>query len=186
MDPFPTPTGFSASATHRTVNLSWNPVPNAPGYRVAVATKADMSDATWHRYAGTTQVERRGFNPSTTYYFQVRVIDGEGESLSSYTPVLSVKTLPEPPLPPPLENPLTVASFNVTCANCISEDEENVNALPWADRRGVVVETIKSKMPDIVGVQEASQGWLDEPGYVGGLAQFEDLQQRLKSSGARL
>ncbi|MEC5190989.1 MULTISPECIES: fibronectin type III domain-containing protein, partial [unclassified Arthrobacter] len=184
VDPYPTPTGFIASATYRTVNLSWNPVPNAPGYRLAVATKADMSDATWHRYAGTTHVERRGFNPSTTYYFQVRVIDGEGVSLSDYTPVLSQKTLVAPPAPPPLVNPLSVASFNVTCANCISGDEENVNALPWADRRGVVVDTIKSKMPDVLGIQEASQAWLNEAGYSGGLTQFEDLQQRLKAAGA--
>jgi endonuclease/exonuclease/phosphatase family metal-dependent hydrolase len=185
VDPYPTPTGFSASATYRTVNLSWNVVPNAPGYRVAVASRADMSDATWHRYAGVTKAERRGLNPSTTYYFQVRVIDAAGVSLSAYTPVLSVKTLAAPPPPPPLANPLTVASFNIMCANCVAEDEDNPNALSWAERRGAVVATIKSKMPDILGVQEASQAWLNEPGQTGGVSQFEDLLQRLNAAGAK-
>ncbi|WP_354239864.1 fibronectin type III domain-containing protein [Arthrobacter sp. UYEF20] len=185
VDPYPTPTGFSATSTHRTVNLKWNAVPNAPGYRVAVASRPDMSDATWRRYAGITATETRGLNPSTTYYFRVRVIDGAGVSLSAYTPVLSIKTQPLPPAPAPLVSPLTVASFNIMCANCVSEDDENPNALSWAGRRGAVVNTIKSRMPDILGVQEASQGWLDEPGHIGGLSQFEDLLQRLKSSGAQ-
>ena len=185
VDPYPTPTGFTGSATYRTVNLSWNAVPNAPGYRVAVASRADMSDATWHRYAGVTTAERRGFNPLTTYYFQVRVIDAAGEALSAYTPVLAVKTLAAPPAPAPLANPLTAASFNIMCANCVAEDEDNPNALSWAERRGAVVATIKSKMPDILGVQEASQAWLNEPGQVGGLSQFEDLLQRLNAAGAK-
>ncbi|MDJ0356568.1 fibronectin type III domain-containing protein [Paenarthrobacter sp. PH39-S1] len=184
VDPYPTPSEFTATATYRTANLSWNAVPNAPQYRVAVATRPDMSDATWHRYAGVASAEMRGLSPLSTYYFQVRVIDEAGDALSSYTPVLAVTTKAEPPAPPELVNPLTVASYNIMCANCVAEDEDNPNALPWADRRGAVVDTIKSKMPDIVGIQEASQAWLNEPGYKGGISQFEDLLQRLNTAGA--
>ncbi|WP_354170136.1 fibronectin type III domain-containing protein [Arthrobacter sp. UYEF36] len=179
-----TPTGFTGTSTHRTVDLSWNPVPNAPGYRLAVATKADMSDASWHRYYGINTAEIRGLNALTAYYFQVRVIDEAGTSLSAYTPVLSLATKAEPPAQPALSNPLTVASYNVMCANCVAESDSNTNALPWSERRSAVVENIKSRMPDIIGVQEASQGWLNEPGQTGGLSQFEDLQQRLNNAGA--
>lgn len=181
---YTTPTGFTGTTTYRTADLAWNPVPNAPGYRLAVATKADMSDAQWHRYYGTNTAELRGLNALTAYYFQVRVIDEAGTSLSAYTPVLNLATKAEPPAPPALSNPLTVASYNVMCANCTAESDTNTNALPWSERRGAVVANIKSRMPDIIGVQEASQGWLNEPGQAGGLSQFEDLLQRLKDAGA--
>ncbi len=185
VDPYPTPTGFSATSTYRTANLTWNPVPNAPGYRLAIATKPDMSNAEWRRYAGTNTAEIRGLNQLTTYYFQVRVIDDAGTALSAYTPVLNVATKAVPPAPPALANPLTAASYNVMCANCASEGDENPNSRPWSERRSAVVNNIKSKMPDIIGIQEASQGWLNEPGQVGGLSQFEDLLQRLNAAGAK-
>ncbi|AUZ88969.1 hypothetical protein CVO76_15945 [Arthrobacter agilis] len=183
-DPFPTPTGLTASSTHRTVDLTWNPVPNAPQYRLAVATKPDMSDAEWRRYAQVNTAEVRGLNASTKYYFQLRVIDDAGVALSDYTPVQTVTTKAVPPAQPVLSNPLTVGSYNVMCANCVAEDDDNPDALVWADRRDAVVTTIKSRMPDILGVQEASQGWLDDAAYKGGLSQFEDLVQRLNASGA--
>ena len=185
VDPYPTPTGFSGSSTYRTANVAWNAVPNAPGYRLAMATKPDMSDAVWRRFYGSNSAEIRGLNALTNYYFQVRVIDDAGTSLSAYTPVLKVATKAVPPAPPAITNPLTVASYNVMCANCASEGDENPNSRPWSERRSAVVNNIKSKMPDIIGVQEASQGWLNEPGQVGGLSQFEDLLQRLNDAGAK-
>jgi endonuclease/exonuclease/phosphatase family metal-dependent hydrolase len=183
VDPYPTPSGLAATATHRTANLTWNAVPNAPGFRLAVATKPDMSDAEWHRYS-TGSAEVRGLAPSTNYYFQVRIIDAVGNYLSAYGPVLTVTTKAEPPAPPALVNPLTVSSFNIMCANCTPEEEDNPNALPWTGRRDAVVQTIKSKMPDILGLQEASQGRLDDVLLKGGTAQFEDLLQRLNAAGA--
>ena len=183
-DAITTPTGFTGTTTHRTVDLTWNAVPNAPGYRLAIATKADMSDAEWRRYYGPNTAEIRGLNARTAYYFQVRVIDEAGTSLSAYTPVLNLATKAEPPAPLALSNPLTVASYNVMCANCVVESDSNPNALPWSERRSAIVGNIKSRMPDIIGVQEASQGWLNEPGQTGGLSQFEDLLQRLKNAGA--
>ncbi|MCB5293262.1 hypothetical protein BJQ90_02710 [Arthrobacter sp. SO3] len=185
VDAITTPTGFTGTSTYRTVNLAWNAVPNAPGYRVAVATKADMSDAEWHRYYGINTAELRGLSSVTTYYFKVRVIDEAGTSLSAYTPALVLATKAEPPAPPALSNPLTVASYNVMCANCAPESDTNPNALPWSERRGAVVANIKSRMPDVIGIQEASQGWLNEPGQTGGLSQFEDLLQRLNDAGAK-
>ncbi|MGV0110477.1 fibronectin type III domain-containing protein [Arthrobacter sp. CP30] len=183
VDPFPTPTGLAAAPTHRTMNVTWAAVPNAPQYRLAVATKADMSDAVWYRYT-TNSAEIRGLKASSTYFFQVRVIKTDGSLLSAYGPVLTATTQSEPPPPPPLSNPLTVGSFNVMCAQCTPDDTYNPNALPWNDRRPFVVDTITKKMPDILGVQEASQGRLDDVLLKGGLSQFEDLKQRLNASGA--
>ena len=37
---YTTPTGCTGTTTYRTAEVAWNPVPNAPGYRLAVATKA--------------------------------------------------------------------------------------------------------------------------------------------------
>ena len=51
----------------------------------------------------------------------------------------------------------------------------------WANRRGAVVQTIISKMPDIIGVQEAAQTWMDN--RPGGYTQFEDLRDRLNAAG---
>lgn len=184
VDQYPTPTGFIATSTYRTINLTWNPVASAPGYRLAIATKPDMSNAEWRRYYGINTAEIRGLNPLTAYYFQVRVIDAAGTGLSAYTSVLPVTTQAEPPAPPALVNPLKVASYNVMCATCTPEDTDTTAALPWSERRNAVVANIKSKMPDIIGVQEASQGWLNEPGQAGSLSQFEDLLQRLNAAGA--
>ena len=53
--------------------------------------------------------------------------------------------------------PLTIASYNVRCANCYSR--QNLER-PWSERRGVVVAAILKQKPDVIGVQEASQGWI--------------------------
>ena len=70
--------------------------------------------------------------------------------------------------------PLRVASYNIRCANC--------GGPSWQSRRGAVVATIKSRNLDVVGIQEASQGWLKSGGRSLDLSQFEDLRNRLGGS----
>jgi endonuclease/exonuclease/phosphatase family metal-dependent hydrolase len=73
--------------------------------------------------------------------------------------------------------PLRVGSYNIKCANCFSKQR---NELRWAGRRAAVVSTIRKEKLDVIGIQEASQGWLkDSRGRQLKLSQFEDLQRRL-------
>ena len=73
-----------------------------------------------------------------------------------------------------VSQPLRVASYNIRCANC--------GGPSWQSRRGAVVATIKSRNLDVVGIQEASQGWLKSGGRSVDLSQFEDLRNRLGGS----
>ncbi|WP_268753686.1 endonuclease/exonuclease/phosphatase family protein, partial [Arthrobacter sp. Leaf234] len=119
--------------------------------------------------------------PNTTYYFRVSAISADGTtSLSPYSTAITAKTTARTALAP-VANPLRVASYNVKCANCFAGDP---NELPWSDRRSAVVSSIKSQLPDVLGVQEASQGWLKDDSRPGGISQFEDLAERLVASGA--
>lgn len=69
---------------------------------------------------------------------------------------------------------LTVATFNVRCANC-SKKPTNSREKRWESRREVIVNQIRSQSVDVLGLQEASPGLLDSPR----ISQFEDLLNRL-------
>lgn len=176
---YATPTGLTSSAQGTTsLTYKWNAVAGAPQYRIQISPNADMSGATFYRFSSTTG-EIRNLKPGTKYYAKVRVITLDGANLSPYSTAVAAKTLVAPLLPP-ITNPLSVASYNVKCANC---NDGLANELTWAGRRDAVVSTIVSKVPDVVGVQEASQGWLKDETRPGGLTQFEDLQERLYNRG---
>ncbi|AUZ88489.1 hypothetical protein CVO76_13200, partial [Arthrobacter agilis] len=174
------PTGLtSGSQTSSSIALSWNSVAGAPGYRIQASTKADMSGANYYRFTGTT-AEVRGLQPDTTYYFKIRVITADGTSLSGYSSAAQARTRSLTTTLPPLVSPLKVASFNIKCANCYSAIP---NELPWTGRRDAVVATTIKQRPDVIGFQEASQGWLANESRPGGLTQFEDLKERLVGAG---
>ncbi|MBG6223453.1 endonuclease/exonuclease/phosphatase family metal-dependent hydrolase, partial [Arthrobacter sp. CAN_A2] len=177
----PAPTGLKFTAQHETaIELAWNAWNNAPRYRIQFSTKADMSAAIYNRYDSTI-ADIRGLTPDTTYYFRVAAISADGTtSLSPYSNAVAFKTSVTPTRPA-ITNPLSVASFNIACASCFSGQPDE---LPWSERRSSVVSTIKSRMPDVIGVQEASQGWLADDSRPGGLSQFEDLKERLVLAGA--
>lgn len=177
-----TPTGLKTTdQTPTSVGLSWNAVSGAPQYRIMFSKNADMSNAVWARSIDNqTTADIRDLSPNTTYYFKVRVIKTDGTNISSYSTAITSKTKVAPILTP-VVNPLSVATYNIHCANC----EPTVSPNSWINRRDSVVANIKSKMPDVIGLQEASQGWLkDSSGATINLTQFEDLQQRLNAVGA--
>ncbi|WP_427130795.1 fibronectin type III domain-containing protein [Pseudarthrobacter sp. S9] len=173
------PTGLRMSfQTPTALGLAWEVSPSAERYRIALSPNADMSKAVYYRFTDPT-ADIRGLTPGTAYYAQVRSITADGANISAYSPIVRIQTTAAPVLGP-VVNPLSVASFNIHCANCEDQMETEV---PWVDRRDAVVRTIVSKRPDIIGIQEASQGWLvDSP--AGGLSQFEDLRNRLSDAGA--
>ena len=168
--------------TPSSIGLSWSLVTNAPQYRIQVSKNADLSNSVWLRSIGSNpNIDVRDLSPGTTYYFKVRVINTDGSSVGPYSPVLKVSTKVQPASLPAIVNPLKVSSFNIRCANC-SGDEPDY--LPWDKRRDSVVAQIKSKMPDVIGLQEISQAWLkDANGKSINLSQFEDLKNRLNTAG---
>lgn len=168
--------------TPSSVGLSWSPVTNAPQYRVQFSQNADMSDAGYARSIGSNaNIDVRDLDAGKTYYFKVRVINTDGSNISPYSSAITVSTKAQPAPLPAIEKPLKVASFNLRCANCTGDEP---GYLSWSGRKDAVVTQIKSKMPDVVGLQEASQGWLkDSSGNQINLSQFEDLQQGLAAAG---
>jgi endonuclease/exonuclease/phosphatase family metal-dependent hydrolase len=175
------PSGLKTTdQTPTSIGLAWNPVSGAPQYRVMFSKKADMSDAVWARSIDNQpKVDIRALTPNTTYYFKVRIIKTDGTNLSSYSSAITVKTKSAPVLTA-VAKPLSIATYNVHCANCNTDPAKS-----WINRRAAVVAQIKSKMPDVIGLQEASQGWLkDENGNTIDLSQFEDLRNRLNAAGA--
>ena len=77
----------------------------------------------------------------------------------------------------PSEPPVTVASFNIRCANCyFGQNQEQ----PWSVRRDPVVAQIVARRPDVVGLQEASQAKLKGTS----ITQMADLRDRLRAAGA--
>ena len=181
---FSVPTGLSATRPDATsATFNWNDVAGAPRYRIQIADNSSMSGATYHRFTeseGTVE----GLTAGKTYYAKVRVITDDGLNLSSYSPAVTVKPASSPPdeEPPATgdSKPMTVASYNIRCSNCYTG--QNLER-PWSERRGVVVAAILKQKPDVIGIQEASQGWLVSGGHKIDLSQFEDLRSRLRSGG---
>ena len=180
---FAVPTGLKGTERGSTsVTFDWTGVPNAPRYRIRIADNASLTGATYHRFSnsgGTVE----GLTAEKTYFAQVRVITPDGLNLSGYSPTVTVKpTVDDGEEEPPSSGskPLTIASFNIRCANCYKS--QNLER-PWSERRGVVVASILKQKPDVIGIQEASQGWLVSGGKKINLAQFEDLRNRLRSGG---
>lgn len=178
---YSTPTGLKTTdQTPTSVGLAWNAVAGAPQYRVMVSKYSDMREAVFVRSIDSqTKVDMRDLASNTTYYFKVRVIKTDGTNLSSYSPAIAVKTRVAPVLAP-IPNQLSVATYNIHCASCSTDPAKS-----WSNRRDEVVANVKSKMPDVIGVQEASQGWLkDANGVQINLSQFEDFRNRLNAAGA--
>lgn len=178
---YSTPTGFKTTdQTPTSIGLAWNAVEGAPQYRVQYSEFSDMRDASFVRSdEGVANTDMRDLKPNTTYYFKVRVIKTDGTNLSSYSPAIEVKTRVAPVLTP-IANQLSVATYNVHCGNCDDDPAKS-----WNLRRDSVIANVKSRMPDVIGVQEASQGWIfDDNGNRINLSQFEDFRNRLNTAGA--
>lgn len=164
--------------TSGSVRLDWAERAQAgERYRVQYSTSSSMSGAS---YARTTDndLDLSGLEPSTRYWFKVRVISGDsaGTNRSDYSPAVSLATTARAAS---VAQPLVVGSYNVKCANCF---DGLADELPWAQRRDVVAATIEGERPDVVGLQEASQGWLKtSSGASVDRSQFEDLVQALGS-----
>ncbi len=191
---FGTPTGLKSTARDASsVTFDWADVANAPRYQLQIADNSSMKAATDHDF-DTSEGRVKGLQAGKTYYAKVRVVSESGAGLSAYSSAVVVKdgatgdpttddptTDTEPTTPPPSGGKsMTVASYNIRCANCYSGQNQEE---PWSTRRGVVVASILKQKPDVIGIQEASQGWLVSGGKKVSLSQFEDLRNRLRAGG---
>ncbi len=167
------PAGLAAKASGAgKLSVSWQSRGSGLRYQVQRSASAGMTSPTTLTSTGTSATVS-GLAADTSYHLRARVVDAKGGALSDYTPTIAARTHTDKPVD------LRVASYNIKCANCYS-------ALPnegtWYERRDSVVSTVKAQKPDVIGFQEASQGWLkDSAGKPVSKAQFEDLVERLGS-----
>ena len=176
--PSPTPSGLKqVDAAPTSISVTWKPVSKAERYRLQVSTSSSMSGATFQRSRDTAET-LTNLQPGRSYYVKVRVITDDGVNRSAYSDAVKARTSDQSSSGG--SKALTVASYNVRCANCFKH--QNLER-PWAERRGVVVSSILKQKPDVIGIQEASQGWLVSGGKKISLSQFEDLRNRLRSGG---
>ena len=164
------------------MTLSWDKVAKAPAYKVKYSRSKSMSDPTYVRTTATSAT-LPGLKAGTAYYVKVRTTKASGASLSGYSEVVKATTAAIVQDPPPVTGgsaEMRVASYNVTCDKCF---DGQPNELHWSGRRDAVAAAIKAQDLDVVGVQEASQGWLkDSDGDKIDLSQFEDLRNALGGS----
>lgn len=73
-----TPSNFQATAGDAFVTLSWDSVPNATSYEVAIGTSANPTN--WWDVGNVTSYEIGGLKNSTTYYVRVRAVNNAGAS----------------------------------------------------------------------------------------------------------
>jgi endonuclease/exonuclease/phosphatase family metal-dependent hydrolase len=156
------------------ISVDWDDTPGAASYRVRMAAVPDMSGAVEMTFAQSA-ASLRGVPPNHTYYAQAMAVDAAGQPIGGWSAVVPVATPPPPPQPK--KPALTVASFNVRCANCYQRQN---GEKPWSTRRAAVIAQIVSRRPDVIGVQEASQGLLKGTGK----SQFGDLRDGLHAAGA--
>lgn len=141
-------------------SATWTAVPLATSYQVSWSASPDADPKLITADGLTATLDQ--LEHETTYSVRVRALDGSGSVVSDWSEPVKRATVDS--------LPMRVASFNIKCANCTQGNEKT-----WAERRDAVVATIKGQEPDVLGVQEASQGNMDG----GNLAQFEDLINRL-------
>ena len=176
------PTGLALVASDATsVSLAWDSRGADTHYRVKYSTSKTLSDASY-LVTATASAKIIKLTPKTTYYVAVRQITSLDVTVTKYSSVLEVVTGDDGVLTG--MDPLRVGSYNIRCANC-GDSKRLANELPWSGRKAAVVATIKGQDLDVVGIQEASQGWLkDSSGKKYDESQFEDLIQGLGSPWA--
>ncbi|MFT3889716.1 MAG: fibronectin type III domain-containing protein [Arachnia sp.] len=163
------PTGLTSSAAQPgSAKLTWKSRGSGLTYRVSVSTKSDLSGAKHYDVKATSKTIS-GLKEGVTYYVGVRVISPAKKGLSGYSPKIKLRTSVAAVSTGPAT--ITVASYNVGSKTVEAKNH------PWTGRRSAVASTILGQKPDVIGLQEASQGKLDGAD----ISQAEDLVKRLGS-----
>jgi endonuclease/exonuclease/phosphatase family metal-dependent hydrolase/cell division septation protein DedD len=166
------------TAPANAIRFSWDSRGPEYSYRVKLSSSPNMSDPIHIRQAATSG-SIADMSPGTSRYLQVVTINKSFDNVSEYSPVIKVTTSTSPGKSPTGPNPLRVASYNVTCYSC---GNSKPNARPWAARKAVVAKVIKDQSPDVIGIQEASQGQVLDPATGKKSPQFEQLVKAIGGS----
>ena len=172
------PEGLRVTATASTsVALGWKSSAAGAYYRLKWSADADMSDPSYlvvHASAATVA----GLAPGTRYWFKVKRVTADDLKLSGYSATVTATTAAASAAS--RSAGLRVGSYNVRCASCSSDRPYD---RPWSERRNDVARAIKAQHLDVLGLQEAGQGWLkNAKGDKVDLSQFEDLRNALGGS----
>lgn len=95
------PAGLHVTArTPTTVSFAWQPVPNAPAYRLTISRDRAMDGAIARRFGSASGTVYR-LQSATRYYVNVRVLSPKGDERSAPSSTRQVVTLPAslPPAP---------------------------------------------------------------------------------------
>ena len=148
------------TAGNTSLDLTWDPVDTATGYRLQLASDATFRNPRKITTEGTTATFR-GLDAATPFAVRVRALGADGLKSAWTKPIRTETIKPDDP------QPLTVGTYNVRCDKCGNP--------PWAQRRAAIAGSIASHGLDVVGLQEAQQS---EPRGVG-ISQFHDLMRQL-------
>jgi len=140
--PAPAPVVALTSDTSTSVSASWEKVSPASEYELQLT---DTESGKTLKTVTTDELDKTvsKLEPDTGYTARVRALDGSGNPVSAWSAPGEIDTVGQ--------LPLKVASYNIKCANCSG-------GASWSRRRAAVANTILGQMPDVLGLQEASQG----------------------------
>lgn len=147
-----------SSPTSTSITAKWKAVDTGVTYQVMLGRDPDNLDSA--KDADGLSVTYTKLRRETRYFVSARAVDPSGTPVTDWSEPVDAKT--------PESLPLGVGSYNILCANC------SKGKASWASRRGALVESIRSRDLDVLGVQEASIG-----GIRGGGTQYRDLINRL-------
>jgi endonuclease/exonuclease/phosphatase family metal-dependent hydrolase len=144
----PAPTNLHSFSTSTGSYLTWKSGA-ATGFEIAQSTSSDMTEnLTTYQTNGTDDVfAPTGLTPDTTYYFQVRALNGSTESAYTGTSRI-VSTM--------AEQPVNVMTYNILESSDDGRDEGGQKVAPWSQRKPAAVALIRQADPDVIAVQEAA------------------------------
>jgi endonuclease/exonuclease/phosphatase family metal-dependent hydrolase len=149
----PAPTGLRAVPSATGGYLKWASGP-VTGFEVTQATDPRMTQGltTYLTNGPDTDFAPTGLLQGTTYYFNVRALNGATQSSASSVVSMGTSTV---------EQPVSVMTYNILEASNDGKTEGGQRIAPWSQRLPAAVALIRQADPDVIAIEEGSA-------YVGG------------------